>query len=40
VQSQRFESVVPGVIAKPGPVGVALNQAANDVAAQIAEWVG
>ena len=39
VQSQRFEAVVPGVIAEAGPVGVALNQAANDVAAQVAEWV-
>lgn len=40
VMTKRFESVVPGVTAEAGPVGVALNQAANDVAAQVADWVG
>lgn len=37
--SKRFESVVPGVPAKPEAVGPALNKAANDVARQIADWV-
>jgi cholesterol transport system auxiliary component len=38
--TRRFESVVPGIAAKPEAVGPALNKAANDVAAQVAEWVG
>jgi cholesterol transport system auxiliary component len=40
IQTRRFESEVSGVAAAAGPVGVALNQAANQVAAQVAEWVG
>lgn len=40
IQSKRFESVVPGVAAQAGPVGEALNRAANEVAAQVADWVG
>jgi cholesterol transport system auxiliary component len=40
IRTRRFESVVPGVSARPGPVGEAMNRAANDVAAQVAEWVG
>ena len=40
METQRFEAVEEGVVAKAGPVGVALNQAANDVAAQVADWVG
>ncbi|WP_404480602.1 ABC-type transport auxiliary lipoprotein family protein [Novosphingobium sp. BL-52-GroH] len=39
IQSRRFEAVVPGVEAKAKPVGAALNQAANDVARQVADWV-
>ncbi|MEQ1499623.1 MAG: ABC transporter [Novosphingobium sp.] len=39
VQSRRFEAVVPGVPAKAEFVGPALNQAANDVARQVAEWM-
>ncbi len=39
VQTRRFESVVPGVAAEAGPVGEALNRAANDVAGQVAVWV-
>lgn len=39
VQSKRFEAVVSGVEAKAKPVGAALNQAANDVARQVADWV-
>lgn len=40
VQTRRFEAVVPGVAAKASAVAPALNQAANDVAAQVADWVG
>ena len=40
IETRRFESVVSGVVAQPGPVGVALNQAANAVAGQVADWVG
>jgi len=39
VATRRFESIVPGVSARAGTVGSALNQAANDVAAQVAAWV-
>jgi len=40
VSTKRFEAKVPGVSAKPGQVGPALNRAANQVAAQVAEWLG
>lgn len=40
VQTRRFESIVPGVAAEAGPVGEAINRAANDVAGQVADWVG
>jgi cholesterol transport system auxiliary component len=40
IQTRRFESQVAGVAAAAGPVGAALNQAANQVAAQVADWVG
>ena len=40
VQTKRFESVVPGVAPDPASVGPALNKAANDVAGQVAEWMG
>ncbi len=40
VSSRRFEAIVPGVRAKADDVAPALNKAANDVAAQVAEWVG
>ena len=40
IQTRRFESVVPGVAAEATAVGDALNRAANDVAAQVADWVG
>lgn len=40
VETRRFESVVSGIEAKAEAVGPALNQAANDVAAQVADWVG
>lgn len=39
VTTRRFESVVPGVTAQAGPVGQALNRAANDVAGQVANWM-
>jgi cholesterol transport system auxiliary component len=40
VQARRFESTVAGVSAEPTAVGDAMNRAANEVAAQVAEWVG
>ncbi|QZD94751.1 ABC-type transport auxiliary lipoprotein family protein [Qipengyuania gelatinilytica] len=40
VETRRFEAIVPGVAADVGSVGPALNRAANDVAGQVAEWVG
>jgi cholesterol transport system auxiliary component len=40
VLTRRFESEVTGVPAEAVPVGAALNRAANDVADQVAEWVG
>lgn len=40
IATQRFESTVPGVAAKPEQIGPALNKAANDVARQVADWVG
>jgi cholesterol transport system auxiliary component len=39
VTTKRFEAEVSGVAAKPEAVGPALNRAANDVAAQVAEWM-
>ncbi len=40
LRTQRFESVVEGVFPDALSVGPALNQAANEVAVQVAEWVG
>ena len=40
VETRRFESVVAGVPAEAGAVGDALNRAANDVAGEVAEWIG
>lgn len=40
IETRRFESVIPDVAPEAGPVGEALNRAANDVAGQVAEWVG
>ena len=39
VTTRRFEARVPGVEAKAGPVGAALNQADNQVAGEVAAWV-
>jgi cholesterol transport system auxiliary component len=40
IRSKRFEATVSGVAAQAVPVGAALNQAANEVATQVADWVG
>jgi cholesterol transport system auxiliary component len=40
VRTRRFESRVDGVQAKAEPVGAALNQAANSMAGEVADWVG
>ena len=40
VTTRRFEARVPGVEAEAAPVGAALNEAANRVADEVAEWVG
>jgi cholesterol transport system auxiliary component len=40
IRTRRFESVVPGIAATGAAVAPALNQAANAVAGQVADWVG
>ena len=40
VQTRRFEAAVPVGEADRKLLGPALNRAANDVARQVAEWVG
>ncbi len=40
VEARRFEAVVPGISASAESVAPALNRAANQVAAQVADWVG
>jgi cholesterol transport system auxiliary component len=40
VEKRRFEARVPVSAIEPGPAGVAINQAANQVAAEVADWVG
>lgn len=40
ILTRRFEAKVPGVLADPASVGPALNQAANQVAADVAAWIG
>ena len=40
VEKRRFEARVPVSPVEAAPVGAALNQAANQVAAQVADWVG
>lgn len=40
VVSRRFEATVSGVAPKVESVAPALNKAANEVAAQVADWVG
>lgn len=38
VRTQRFEQTVPGVPARAEAVGPALNQAANALAVEVADW--
>jgi len=40
VMTQRFEETISGVPAEANAVGAAMNEAANIVADQVAEWVG
>lgn len=40
IEKRRFEVRVPVTAIEAAPVSVALNQAANQVAAQVADWVG
>ena len=40
VTTKRFEARVPVAEVKPEPIGAALNQAANQVAGDVAAWVG
>jgi cholesterol transport system auxiliary component len=40
VRTKRFESRVSGVAPDAASVGPALNQAANQVAGEVADWVG
>ncbi|GEO00539.1 hypothetical protein NSE01_23710 [Novosphingobium sediminis] len=39
IETRRFESTVRGIDPEPGEIGPALNQAANKVAGEIADWV-
>ena len=39
-EKRRFEARVPVSPIEAAPVGAALNQAANQVAAEVADWVG
>lgn len=39
-RKRRFEARVPVSAIEPQPVGVALNQAANQVATEVADWIG
>lgn len=39
VRSRRFEALIQGIPPQPAAVAPALNEAANRVAAEIAEWV-
>ncbi len=40
LEKRRFEARVPVAAIEPNTVGVALNQAANQVAGEVADWVG
>jgi len=40
IETKRFESIQPGVSPNAASVGPALNRAANDVAVQVADWIG
>jgi cholesterol transport system auxiliary component len=39
IQTRRFEARVPVGVIEAEPVGAALNQAANQVAAEVADWL-
>lgn len=40
IRTRRFEESIAGVLPEANSVGAALNEAANTVADQVAEWVG
>jgi cholesterol transport system auxiliary component len=40
VEKRRFEAKVPVAVIDPTTVGTALNQGANQVAAEVSDWVG
>lgn len=40
VRTQRFEHSISGILPEANSVGAALNEAANVVADEVAEWVG
>ena len=40
VEKRRFEAKKSVTVMEAAPVGAALNDAANDVAGQIADWIG
>ncbi|WP_157216128.1 ABC-type transport auxiliary lipoprotein family protein [Flavisphingomonas formosensis] len=40
LETRRFEAHVPVSDERAAPVGAALNQAANQVAVQVADWIG
>ena len=40
IDARRFEVIVPGIGPGAEVIGPALNRAANQVAAQVADWVG
>jgi cholesterol transport system auxiliary component len=40
IEKQRFEATVPVTTIDAAGAGAGLNQAANQVAAQVADWVG
>lgn len=40
VEKRRFEARVPVAVIEAGAVGVAINLAANQVASDVADWVG
>lgn len=40
IEKKRFEARRRVSAVEPGPAGSALNEAANDVAAQVSDWIG
>jgi cholesterol transport system auxiliary component len=40
VEKKRFEARRSVSAVEPGPTGIALNAAANDVAVQVSDWIG